>query len=74
MCSVRRRTLILPGRSPRFTPDGIGACRAHSAGLGWPSSTASTQPATLEGEWLGYAALLVQVDRIVVDLSGSLPS
>ena len=28
----------------------------------------------LEGEWLGYAALLVQVDRIVGDLSGSLPS
>ena len=46
MCSVRRRTLILPGRSPRFTPDGTGACRAHSAGLGWPSSTASAQPAT----------------------------
>jgi uncharacterized membrane protein YccC len=28
----------------------------------------------LEGEWLGYAALLVQVDRIVGDLNGSLPS
>jgi uncharacterized membrane protein YgaE (UPF0421/DUF939 family) len=28
----------------------------------------------VEGEWLGYAALLVQVDRIVGDLSGSLPS
>ena len=28
----------------------------------------------LEGEWLGYAALLVQVDRIVGDLSASLPS
>ena len=28
----------------------------------------------LEGEWLGYAALLVQVDRIVGDLSGSPPS
>ena len=27
-----------------------------------------------EGEWLGYTALLVQVDRIVGDLSGSLPS
>ena len=27
----------------------------------------------LEGEWLGYAALLVQVDRIVGDLSASLP-
>ena len=28
----------------------------------------------LEGEWLGYAALLVQVDRIVGDLSAPLPS
>jgi uncharacterized membrane protein YgaE (UPF0421/DUF939 family) len=28
----------------------------------------------LEGEWLGYAALLVQVDRIVVDLSAPLPT
>jgi uncharacterized membrane protein YccC len=30
--------------------------------------------AQLEGEWLNYAALLVQVDRIVVDLSAPLPS
>lgn len=29
-------------------------------------------PDELEGEWLGYAALLVQVDRIVADLSGPL--
>jgi uncharacterized membrane protein YccC len=28
----------------------------------------------LEGEWLGYTALLVQVDRIVGDLSAALPS
>ena len=28
----------------------------------------------LEGEWLGYAALLVQVDRIVGDLSAPLPA
>jgi hypothetical protein len=28
----------------------------------------------LEGEWLSYAALLVQVDRIVGDLSAALPS
>ena len=28
----------------------------------------------LEGEWLGYAALLVQVDRIVVDLSAPSPT
>jgi uncharacterized membrane protein YgaE (UPF0421/DUF939 family) len=28
----------------------------------------------LEGEWLGYAALLVQVDRIVADLSAPLPA
>jgi uncharacterized membrane protein YgaE (UPF0421/DUF939 family) len=28
----------------------------------------------LEGEWLGYTALLVQVDRIVGDLSAPLPS
>jgi len=27
----------------------------------------------LEGEWLGYAALLVQVDRIVADLTGPPP-
>ena len=26
-----------------------------------------------EGEWLGYAALLVQVDRLVVDLSAPVP-
>jgi Fusaric acid resistance protein-like len=30
-------------------------------------------PDALEGEWLGYAALLVQVDRIVGDLSAPLP-
>ena len=28
----------------------------------------------LEGEWLGYAALLVQVDRIVGDLNAPLPA
>ena len=28
----------------------------------------------LEGEWLGYAALVVQVDRIVGDLSAPLPA
>ncbi len=28
----------------------------------------------LEGEWLNYAALLVQVDRIVGDLSAPLPA
>ena len=28
----------------------------------------------LEGEWLSYAALLVQVDRIVRDLSAPLPA
>jgi hypothetical protein len=28
----------------------------------------------IEGEWLGYAALLVQVDRIVGDLSAPLPT
>ena len=27
----------------------------------------------IEGEWLNYAALLVQVDRIVADLSAPLP-
>ena len=27
----------------------------------------------IEAEWLGYAALLVQVDRIVGDLSAPLP-
>jgi Fusaric acid resistance protein-like len=30
--------------------------------------------ATLEGEWLNYAALLVQVDRIISDLSAPLPT
>jgi uncharacterized membrane protein YccC len=29
---------------------------------------------TLEGEWLGYAALVVQVDRIVSDLAAPLPT
>ncbi len=28
----------------------------------------------IEGEWLNYAALLVQVDRIVADLSAPLPT
>jgi hypothetical protein len=31
-------------------------------------------PETLEGEWLNYAALLVQVDRIIGDLSAPLPT
>jgi hypothetical protein len=30
--------------------------------------------AQLEGEWLGYAALLVQVDRIAADLTAPLPT
>ena len=34
----------------------------------------AVEEAELEGEWLNYAALLVQVDRIVVDLSAPLPS
>jgi hypothetical protein len=28
----------------------------------------------LESEWLSYTAILVQVDRIVVDLSAPLPT
>jgi hypothetical protein len=28
----------------------------------------------IEGEWLNYAALLVQVDRIVADLAAPLPT
>jgi uncharacterized membrane protein YgaE (UPF0421/DUF939 family) len=31
-------------------------------------------PDALEGEWLGYAALLVQVDRIIGDLRAPLPT
>jgi hypothetical protein len=31
-------------------------------------------PDGLEGEWLGYAALLVQVDRIIGDLRAPLPT
>ena len=31
-------------------------------------------PVVAEGEWLNYAALLVQVDRIVADLSAPLPT
>ncbi|HZB71769.1 MAG TPA: aromatic acid exporter family protein [Acidimicrobiales bacterium] len=31
-------------------------------------------PDGLEGEWLGYAALLVQVDRIIADLRAPLPA
>ena len=29
---------------------------------------------TVEGEWLSYAALLVQVDRIIGDLAAPLPT
>ena len=32
------------------------------------------QTVIAEGEWLNYAALLVQVDRIVADLSAPLPA
>lgn len=35
---------------------------------------AGAEVTELEGEWLNYAALLVQVDRIVADLSAPLPS
>jgi hypothetical protein len=35
---------------------------------------AGPETSELEGEWLGYAALLVQVDRIVGDLSAPLPA
>jgi hypothetical protein len=34
---------------------------------------ASTEALQLEGEWLGYGAILVQVDRIVDDLGAPLP-
>ena len=34
---------------------------------------ADTDGRVLEGEWLNYAAILVQVDRIVVDLRAPLP-
>ena len=34
----------------------------------------STEATALEGEWLNYAAILVQVDRIVGDLSAPLPT
>jgi uncharacterized membrane protein YgaE (UPF0421/DUF939 family) len=37
------------------------------------SADAGAEANDLEGEWLNYAALLVQVDRIVVDLSAPLP-
>jgi hypothetical protein len=34
---------------------------------------ATAEALQLEGEWLGYGAILVQVDRIVDDLSAPLP-
>ena len=44
--------------------------RARSA----VSDADETQTESLEGEWLNYAALLVQADRIVADLSAPLPA
>ncbi len=44
--------------------------RARSA----VSGADDTQTESLEGEWLNYAALLVQADRIVADLSAPLPA
>ena len=48
----------------------IAATRRARTALEHDSALAD-QP--LEGEWLNYAALLVQVDRIVGDLSAPLP-
>jgi hypothetical protein len=44
--------------------------RARSAVAGHGDS----YPGSLEGEWLNYAALLVQVDRIVADLCAPVPA
>ena len=44
--------------------------RARSAVAG----DGDTAPGSLEGEWLNYAALLVQVDRIVADLCAPVPA
>ena len=49
----------------------LGASRRARSALQHDESPEGDQ---LEGEWLSYAALLVQVDRIVRDLSSPLPT
>ena len=76
----RRRARCDGGRRPcpgaRRGPRPTGSVRAGRIPPGSVGPRARRAPSRrqLEGEWLGYAALLVQVDRIVGDLSGSLPS
>jgi hypothetical protein len=48
-----------------------GASRRARSALGQDEHADNVQ---LESEWLSYAAILVQVDRIVVDLSAPLPT
>jgi hypothetical protein len=49
----------------------VGASRRARAVA---DATAEAEREALEGEWLNYTALLVQVDRIVADLSAPLPT
>ena len=52
-----------------------GASKAHRGApvSRWKAAT-RTDLEQIEGEWLNYAALLVQVDRIVADLAAPLPA
>ena len=49
----------------------LGASRRAQSALQHDEAPEGDQ---LQGEWLSYAALLVQVDRIVRDLSAPLPT
>ena len=57
-------------RERRVRCVGGASRRARSAVAG----DGDTGPESLEGEWLNYAALLVQVDRIVADLCAPVPA
>ena len=66
-----RRTLA--DGSPRSAPDGIVHAGRVAAGSDGPRPRIGRGVTRWGAEWLGYAALLVQVDRIVGDLSARLP-
>ena len=65
---VARALVEIQARRDRCTQ---GAVRRARIALEQDGASRGGQ---LEGEWLGYAALLVQVDRIVADLRAPLPS
>ena len=70
---MRRTTTPSPDRLPRCRPDGQACLRGAFRRARLALDHGESGDAQVEGEWLGYAALLVQVDRIIGDLGAPQP-